>query len=139
MVFAGNLLAAHNYKCVNITEENYFHDCEVEYHVYHNDQPDTIIESRFGLHKDNYGGTNYNVHTCIIYLENTFESGGELYIVNNKKEEAELARIKPKPNLIVLMAGDVYHNITPVKGIGLRRCVVIQIKQLTDTKDTIDR
>lgn len=125
--FANQILASYGYKCETITDDNYDKKCHVEYHVYHNNNPDTIVESSFGIHCDNRGGVNYDVHTCIIYFENTFESGGELWITD---EKSKINKIKPIPDMIVLMDGSVAHEITPVKGCGTRRCVVIQIQQL---------
>jgi SpoU rRNA methylase family enzyme len=76
------------------------------------------------------------VNTCIIYIKNTFEKGGELFITDNGHDMIEV--IRPEPGRIVLMSGHQSHGITPVIGLGVRECVVFQVRARAEAQDEID-
>lgn len=125
------LLNKNGFLSMTITEEKE-DDIYIEYHVYNCTTNNGTIESRFAAHQDNYGATLFNVNTCIIYLENTFGSGGELVILRKDSvlEEDVIERIRPEPNKIVLMSGEQWHTINAVHGLGVRRCLVFQVRVL---------
>lgn len=103
------------------TEEN----VTLEYHVYTSDSKDSNIQSYFDeVHCDDYGATDYPVHTIIFYLENTFPSGGNLIIYTEQCEET----IDPRKTSILLLSGDIFHKVTNCVGIGTRRSIVAQFR-----------
>jgi hypothetical protein len=105
----------------------------VEYHAYIGTKATECIQSHFESHQDNQGATNYNVHTCIIYFENTFKRGGEL-IIQDGDEGKTIEEIDTRIWNVVLLDGETYHYIVPVNGVGNRRCLVIQMKQSDSTE-----
>lgn len=136
--FVGDLFELYGYKSHKVNRENVDDVCNIEYHIYSSDG--RVVSSSFGVHQDNGGAVPYRVNTCIIYLENTFEKGGELFITtqdttadDDKIDPAIIKEVIPiRPGMTVLMAGDVWHGIRSCRGIGRRRCVVVQVKILAE-------
>jgi hypothetical protein len=95
----------------------------VEYHRYLNgdDMP-------LSIHTDDYGATNYTVNTVIFYLSKTVE-GGDLEIYKDDKI-IEVIDVKPSPDMIkiVIMEGNILHNVSKIKNRGIRECIVVQFK-----------
>lgn len=130
---AYNLLTKHQYHVVKVDAENYNENATIEYHVYVSDKKDAVIKSEFSEHCDNFGGVHFAVHTCIFYIENTFERGGDLVVYFEKKEPngdyiIRRETLDTRKMTVLLISGDKYHEITPAIGQGCRRCVVIQLK-----------
>lgn len=99
----------------------------VEYHRYINGN-----FMPFTLHYDDFGGVDYTVNTAIYYLTKTVE-GGDLEIYNDDDEKLiETIDVKPNPGKIkiVLMEGNVLHNVNQITSEGIRECVVVQLKCL---------
>lgn len=104
----------------------------IEYHFYECLDDSSITCPIFDEHIDDYGGVSWKVHTCIIYLENTFLEGGDLIIYGSRDDKSidknVMRMIDTKEPKVILFRGDTWHNVTEMKGVGKRRCIVIQCK-----------
>jgi len=128
MDLAYSFLSEYGYKVTEINEDNYEKNCLVEDHVYIS-TTDRGVKSQFNQHCDDEGGTSFPVHTCIFYLENTFESGGDLNILHDGKYDSEVIEtIDTRKLTVLLLHGQTYHEITPMVGKGRRRCIVVQLR-----------
>jgi hypothetical protein len=126
---AYRLLTENKYFVEKIDEDNYLENSWVEDHLYVHTQPG-IFKSRFCNHIDNKSVLNYDVHTCIFYLENTFEVGGNLRIMSSIRVDSEcLEEIDIRKWNVVLLDGCTPHEIGAMYGVGKRRCIVVQIRQ----------
>ncbi len=98
----------------------------IEYHRYLNGNV-----MPFTLHYDDFGGVDYTVNTIIYYLTKTVD-GGDLEIYDDNEKLIETIDVKPNPGKIkiVLMEGNVLHNINKITSNGIRECVVVQLKCL---------
>lgn len=130
MDLAYKLLTENGYDVIKITEENYEGNCYVDDQLYVNLNDDTFA-SPFSNHRDNKAIINHDVHTCIFYLENTFQSGGNLRIMSSIRVDSKCVEsIDTRKYNVILLDGSIAHEIEDMEGIGQRRCIVVQIKQL---------
>jgi hypothetical protein len=78
----------------------------------------------FGKHEDDYGGVDFCVNTVIYYLTKSDTiHGGDLVIGQ------EIINVRPLKDYykVVCFAGDVTHDVTPMKGVGQRLSIVVQL------------
>ncbi len=110
----------------NKINNNVFGEGIIEYHCYYNGN-----NMPFGIHQDDFGGVNYTVNTVIYYLNKTVD-GGNLIIYSEDDETKiiDIIDVKPSHNKIkiVIMEGNIFHNIELIQNEGIRECVVVQIK-----------
>jgi hypothetical protein len=79
----------------------------------------------FDEHIDDHGGVNCIVNTAIYYLrKDAGIIGGDLRVGD------QIVECTPPPGQIrvICMAGNVKHEVTPMSGRGLRKCVVVQLR-----------
>ncbi len=85
------------------------------------------------VHQDDQAGVSYNVNTVIFYFNKTLE-GGNLEIYDNVNGDNLLDSIDVTPSpgkvKIVVMTGNVYHNVSPITSEGLRESIVVQLKRV---------
>lgn len=95
----------------------------IEYHYYENAKIMPLA-----IHVDDFGGVNYKVNTIIYYLDKTVE-GGNLEIYKNHKTLQEIIDVKPSKNKIkiLVMEGNILHNVSQIKSNGIRECIVVQL------------
>ncbi|NDH07710.1 hypothetical protein EBX93_17655 [bacterium] len=111
----------------------------MEYHIYESINHKRITSMFSCLHRDDNGGVGFKVNTVIFYFENTFKIGGELFIEDdtpiaiNKQQKNEYSHyiIDPRRFNCVALSGNVSHKILDVIGVGVRRCLVVQIRDRT--------
>lgn len=104
----------------------------IEYHGYTdgNSMP-------FEEHVDDYGAIDFNCNTIIFYLTNSIQ-GGNLEILENiskikhesKFESLNVYNTHPECGEIVIICleGNVWHNITKMRSVGIRECIVVQME-----------
>lgn len=123
---AEKLLLDHGYNIVAITPLNLEKFTFTEYHLYSNlTKPAFTLHSRFNEHCDSGGACSYDVHTAIFYLENSFPYGGELSV--DSKLYGKKILLHPNLYNTILLNGYTDHFIRSMNGLGLRKCVVVQI------------
>ncbi len=101
----------------------------IEYHKYNDFENHTIQLDR---HYDDHGAVSYPVTTLIYYFNKTCE-GGNLEIYNLDEDIlVETINTKPSENKvkILLLDGNIPHNITPITSNGVRECIVVQFKYI---------
>ena len=80
--------------------------------------------STFTWHKDDYGATNYEVNTAILYLRKDMTiRGGNLLIKGQNK-------VNIGENMVVLMDGRVIHKPEDLKGFGCRDSIVVKFQRV---------
>lgn len=121
------LLNKHNF---NVVEEPNNKDYLLEVHCVSSTKDESPI-SPLCTHQDSHGGVSFDVHTVLIYVNNTLD-GGELAIYEDEKSEI-IDKIDTHPKegyvKIVLLNGNVWHQALGVSGDGIRESIVVQIKQ----------
>ena len=93
------------------------------YHVEINCYNDKTSPQVFDVHCDNYATLPCKVHTLVLYLENTFQAGGELEIYTS----TGVQRVPIRSGMGLAMSGDVRHMPTKCQGQGCRRLIVIHM------------
>lgn len=80
--------------------------------------------TRFSWHKDDYGATDYEVNTAILYLrkDSTIQGGNLLIKGENKVNVGE--------NTLVLMDGRVIHKPEDLEGFGCRDSIVVKFQRV---------
>jgi len=122
--YAHQLLNDNNFN-VNIDETNYQSLFECHEYIANGKN----IEMPFEWHTDNCGGIpdNVKVHAFLIYLEKSEKIvGGDLLIDQNHTGRAS-DRIIVESGKIILLQGNVMHNIEKISGYGSRKSIVIQL------------
>ncbi len=79
----------------------------------------------FGEHIDDYGGITCKVNTIIYYIrKDPGIVGGNLRVGN------KIYDCSPPPEMIrtICMPGNIYHEVIPMSGKGIRKCVVVQLR-----------
>ena len=80
--------------------------------------------STFTWHEDDYGATNYEVNTAILYLrKDKTIKGGNLLIKGQNKVIVE-------ENTLVLIDGRVIHKPEDLEGFGCRDSIVVQFPRV---------
>lgn len=110
-------------------------DGAVEYSWYHGKLPKSKMP--FAIHEDDFGGVPFTVTTCIFYLEKTLK-GGELEIYrpgswsnlwsNKLVKTINVSPSSSKKVKIVLIEGNILHNIGEIESDGDRHAVVVQFR-----------
>ena len=80
--------------------------------------------STFAWHKDDYGATDYEVNTAILYLrkDRTIQGGNLLIKGQNKVNVGE--------DTLVLMDGRVIHKPEDLEGFGCRDSIVVKFQRV---------
>lgn len=103
----------------------------IELHEYNKENNTPDYETPFAKHCDDYGAVDTKVNTIIYYIEKSEElEGGNIKIF--KDENNIDSTLKVESSKMLMMRGDVMHEITPLKGRGIRRSIVVQIERLED-------
>jgi hypothetical protein len=97
----------------------------IEYHLYHSEVDGEYTPSDFEAHEDNYAVINCQTSTCLFYFQNTFESGACLELVDESGKVTETFACQAE---VVLMDGDVLHQVSAAYGKGIRECIIVQMK-----------
>jgi hypothetical protein len=103
-------------------------DCwGVDYLIeFHNYKINSKYEPKFGRHHDDYGGLNANVNTIIYYLEKEETIiGGNLFVYDEYTKKIIII----KSGDMVIMRGDIEHEIENMDGNGERKSIVVQIQR----------
>lgn len=123
------IMEIHGFK-FNCTENELINseDCsDVDYLIeFHNYKINGKYEPQFGRHCDDHGGISANVNTIIYYLEKdeTNFFGGNLFVYDEYTN-----KIIIKSGDMVIMRGDVEHEIENMDGNGERKSIVVQIQR----------
>ncbi len=97
----------------------------IEYHRYLDGS-----EMPLDIHEDDFGALDYTVNTAIYYIEKTL-SGGDLEIYSDdEKTVIETIYVTPPKDKyrVVIMEGNVKHNVSQITSSGIRECVVVQFR-----------
>jgi hypothetical protein len=107
----------------NKENESDEYDWLIEFHHY---KIHDYYEPEFTRHMDDQSGISANVNTIIFYLnkDNTIQ-GGNLIVNDNGIDK----KIKIKSGDMIIMRGDVYHEIEPMGGNGNRMSIVVQLQR----------
>jgi hypothetical protein len=115
----------------------------LERHSYRSTSENTCVQTPLAIHIDNFGGTEWEVYTCIIYTQkdNTIHGGNIdlfdeepsfidwlLNCFGYKNEYSKKIEVQIEAGLVLLMSGDVYHKPQDTYGIGTRNCTVVQLR-----------
>lgn len=100
--------------------------CELIVWKREHDTKNSKILHDFQKHRDliKVGKRIVHVNTCIVYLENSFLSGGNLNLYNDCGRLIE--KIKVKEDKTFLFDGDIMHCPEYAYGNGRRVCIVFQ-------------
>ena len=116
---AARILKAQDY----LVKQKFFH---IDFHSYRIQSQDGEVESSLCWHKDDFGATDYKVHTLILYLQkDTTLKGGDL----EYKIGAQLMKQVVSSKLMLAMSGDLEHFPEAMSGFGARDSIVIQFKR----------
>jgi hypothetical protein len=122
LLFTTNLLEKYGFKCKSRNEYTEY-DFIIEFHKYALSGKKVVV-SQLCTHIDDETGCNAKVNTFIYYIEKTETiDGGDLIMYSDKGDE----KIKIKSDSFLMMRGDIEHGITPLFGVGVRTCIVVQI------------
>lgn len=89
---------------------------------------DKKVSSPLAIHQDDYGIVKYPVYTVIFYVrKDDGISGGELGVF---VDTPRCIYIPTHANKAVLMPGNVWHVPMSCKGVGVRDCIVVQMRRL---------
>jgi hypothetical protein len=107
----------------NKENESDEYDWLIEFHHYkinENFKPD------FGRHCDDNAGLSANVNTIIFYLnkDKTIQ-GGNLFMDSNGIDK----KMEIKSGDMIIMRGDIEHEIEPMDGHGNRMSIVVQLQR----------
>lgn len=100
----------------------------IEFHNYNIPTNNNCYNSQFIKHCDDHGAVNANVNTIIYYVEKSSSlDGGDLTIFKDENNIDTTLNIQSDKMLMI--RGDVFHEITPLKGHGVRKSIVVQIER----------
>ena len=100
-------------------------DYLVEFHLY---KINGLLRSSFGRHSDDQAAVSTNVNTIIFYLEkDKTVDGGNLIVYDRDSGEKKMLEIKS--GTMVILKGDVEHEIEEMDGKGERKSIVVQIQR----------
>jgi len=138
LILAYTLLTEAGYKVYN-------NQGILERHSYRSISENTYLQTPLTIHKDNFGATEWEVDTCIIYTQkdNTIH-GGNIDLFDEepsfidwllncfgcKNEYSKKIEVQVETGLVLLMSGDVYHKPQDIYGIGTRNCIVVQLRSI---------
>lgn len=116
---AKDLLEKHNYQ---IDDSDYY----IEFWSYKLKGNEGKIPMPLIRHMDDNAAVMFKVETCIFYTEKSPTiKGGDLLLFNN---DTLSHRIIINTGDIVLLGGDIVHQVEQVSGKGIRNCIVVQYK-----------
>lgn len=101
--------------------------------ITHKYESNEIIESPFGIHKDN--DEFENDHTCIFYTQkdDSLKGGNlDIYLEYTYAQYFGLEKMKPldlgiKTGSVVVFDGDLYHEAQPCGGFGQRNLIIVNL------------
>lgn len=119
---AKQLLEKHNYQ---IDDSDYY----IEFWSYKLKGNEGKIPMPLIRHKDDDAAVLFKVETCIFYTEksDTIE-GGNLMIFDNDNNLSHTLKISTGD--VVLLGGDIIHQVEQISGKGTRNCIVVQYKSI---------
>ena len=96
----------------------------IEFHHYNIHE---FYEPEFTRHSDDQAGISANVNTILFYLnkDKTIQ-GGNLFVYDNNGIDKKLVI---KSGDMIIMKGDVEHEIEQMDGFGNRMSIVVQIQR----------
>jgi len=99
-------------------------DWLIEFHHY---KIHDYYEPEFGRHCDDKAGLSANVNTVLFYLnkDKTIQGGNLIVYDDNGIDK----KIEIKSGDMIIMRGDVEHEIEPMDGNGNRMSIVVQIQR----------
>lgn len=113
----------------------------IEFHEYAPKKSAPVVYSPLTIHCDDNGAISYPVETCIFYLQRDPSIlGGNLDVWDYEPNWLLSCFRTPEPTqeiliesgLVLLMRGDVYHRPQDVRGTGIRRSIVVQLRSKQD-------
>lgn len=107
----------------NFNIDNYL----IEFHSYN---ASNYIEMPFGIHKDDGAAVNFNVYTILYYIKKDNDIIGGDLIIYNEEETEIIDTIKIDDNMIIILKGDIPHNVSQIKGSGLRQSILCQVERI---------
>jgi len=118
--------------CDNITDD----DINIEFHyAYNPSNQSESLSSIFDIHQDDFGGTNFPVHTFICYKTINVVGGNFAFYDNGDgKETKEPTKIvditsnAPNKSKVIIFNGAMFHCPLPLV-FGYRYCLTVQIKK----------
>jgi hypothetical protein len=117
---AKSLLESHNYE---IDESDYY----IEFWSYKLKGNEGTIPMPLIRHKDDEAAVMFKVETCIFYTEKSDTiKGGNLMLFDNENQLSQIIKINAGD--VVLLRGDITHQVEQVSGKGIRNCIVVQYK-----------
>jgi hypothetical protein len=95
----------------------------IEFHHY---KINGNYEPEFGRHNDDQAGLSANVNTVLFYLnkDKTIQGGNLIVNINEVDKTLQI-----KSGDMIIMKGDVEHEIEPMGGHGNRMSIVVQIQR----------
>jgi hypothetical protein len=130
--YSHQLLNSHGFYVKELDHDNVIIECH-EYRINGPHQPE------FTMHTDDYGAIyDGRVNTILYYLQkDSTIIGGDLLIYPNAQLEYNIPipntdittchRVNVCANTMLLLRGDLAHEVEHMNGIGLRRCIVVQM------------
>jgi hypothetical protein len=110
----------------------------IEYWRYHDFHGSDRVSYPLDVHRDDHGVVSFCVYTAIVYGECTITDGGHLMIYSDDftfRSRADIVdSIEPRASLpdhsrIVLLRGDVPHDVEIIRSAGVRECIVVQLRR----------